>query len=305
LRLSSLERLADQDAWDEVERFIERYGADLFTQRFLNYGNLRVILDRGVAEFLDQWEHDRNDDEPIPLLDELQRGLDRDKASELLALVLESVVENYIEYRDYNATTTQSDRGELLYTLLDFLRLKASYDRVAWNLTPAVIAHEVLVRRGKLSAAERWRRLLADQTTRLADWHVKQLAELRQAHGMTLATVADHLAQRFVRPLALDRIRALVRPAMNEANLAATAAHPNDHPTDSTGAMGLLEQEIAEFAENAISSGVDVPAWLVAVDEEVDQCRAAAALQAQVPEIRITLDEARRQLGPWCTPELP
>ena len=45
------------------------------------------------------------------------------------------MVENYSEYMDYNSTTTQSDRGDMLYTLLDFLRLQASYNRVAWNFS--------------------------------------------------------------------------------------------------------------------------------------------------------------------------
>ena len=48
---------------------------------------------------------------------------------EHLSLVIEAVIENYTEFKDYNSTTTQSDRGELLYTLLDFLRLKTSYER--------------------------------------------------------------------------------------------------------------------------------------------------------------------------------
>ena len=39
--------------------------------------------------------------------------------------VLESVAENHPEYRDWNSTTTQSDRGECLHVLLDFLRIKA------------------------------------------------------------------------------------------------------------------------------------------------------------------------------------
>ena len=44
------------------------------------------------------------------------------EAIDQLTLAIESVVENYREYRDYNSTTTQSDRGEMLFTLLDFLR---------------------------------------------------------------------------------------------------------------------------------------------------------------------------------------
>ena len=83
-----------------------------------------------------------------------------------LSLVIEAVVENYAEYRDYNATTTQSDRGELLYTLLDFLRVKVGYERIHWNLRPVMMAHEVLVRRGCHGAAELWRRAMAERTSK-------------------------------------------------------------------------------------------------------------------------------------------
>ena len=86
-----------------------------------------------------------------------------------LSLVIEAIVENYAEYRDYNSTTTQSDRGDLLYTLLDFLRLRVHYDRVAWHLKPVLAAHAVLVRRGRSAAAEIWRRALAERTGELAD----------------------------------------------------------------------------------------------------------------------------------------
>ena len=72
--------------------------------------------------------------------------------------MLEAIVENYHEYRDYNSTTTQSDQGEMLYMLLDFLRLQSAYDRVAWNLKPVVISHEILVRCGRNEAAQLWRR---------------------------------------------------------------------------------------------------------------------------------------------------
>ena len=55
------------------------------------------------------------------LVAELDGRLPRTQARKQLSLVIEAMVENYAEYRDYNATTTQSDRGEMLYTLLDFL----------------------------------------------------------------------------------------------------------------------------------------------------------------------------------------
>ena len=101
-------------------------------------------------------------------------GLPREEAVRWLELILEAVVENYGEYIDYNSTTTQSDRGEMLYTLLDFLRLSASYDRVAWNLKPVVIAHEVLVRCGRNEAAEFGARRSPDAPPTMADDHLER-----------------------------------------------------------------------------------------------------------------------------------
>ncbi len=42
LRLSVLERISSDKAWQALVAFIEQYGRDLFTQRFLHLGNLRA-----------------------------------------------------------------------------------------------------------------------------------------------------------------------------------------------------------------------------------------------------------------------
>ena len=82
------------------------------------------------------------------------------------------MVENYGEYMDYNSTTTQSDSGEMLYTLLDFLRVQTSYHRVAWNLRPVIVAHELLVRHGRQAAAEIWRAAVVRRTEDAAASHL-------------------------------------------------------------------------------------------------------------------------------------
>ena len=56
LRLSVLERIADEKSWQALVAFIEHYGRDLFTQRFLNLGNLRAILHQGVDAWLARLE---------------------------------------------------------------------------------------------------------------------------------------------------------------------------------------------------------------------------------------------------------
>jgi hypothetical protein len=170
LRLSVLERVHDRTAWKKVVAFVEKYGDELFSQRFLNLGNIRAILHQGVASWLESLLDDSpglanlGDEAPEQLLDDLAAGATSvEDVAEPLSLVLEAIVENYGEYRDYNSTTTQSDRGELLYMLLDFLRLRTRYDRVCWNLKPVVLAHEILVRRGHDKAARIWRKALTER----------------------------------------------------------------------------------------------------------------------------------------------
>jgi hypothetical protein len=292
LRLAVIERVTDGDRWQALKDFIERYGKHIFTPRFMNLGNLRAILHRGVDAYLKNIEDDPDLAEQWPLLQELNGPTERKAAVEQLTLALEAVVENYAEFKDFNSTTTQSDRGELLYILLDLLRLKTGYDRVAWNIKPVVMVHEVLARRGWPSAAELWSRGVARRTAHIADWHLKRLAELNQHYGIRLPTICDRLAERFVRPLAIDRVRALVCPAIEEARHAAEGQ-----------VFSLLEQELAEFTENPSGSGLDVPAWLIVLEEEVARCERRddrgvepADLDPPVPQIRLTWQAVREQL---------
>lgn len=294
-RISVLERVATEERWAALRQFIETYGDDLFTQQFLNVGNLRAILHQGVDSYLRSLEEDpATEDEPIRLLNDLDVRIPRSAAVSHFEMVLETIIENYAEYEDYNTTTTQSDHGSCLYMLLDFLRLKASYERVAWNLKPVVIAHEALVRGGKVEAAEQWRRSMTEKTTDVAKWHLTRLAELSRRHGMKLASVSDRIEERFVRPLVLDRIRAMVRPAVEEARRG-TAGE----------SFARLEREIDEFTKNPTGAGLDVPAWLVALEQEVDRVDAEQKGLArrgdpvQVPRCRLTLAEAQQQLDEW------
>ncbi|NQU20006.1 MAG: hypothetical protein HQ567_01890, partial [Candidatus Nealsonbacteria bacterium] len=205
VRLSILETISGQSHWPKLKRFIERYGDDLFTQHFMNFGNLRGILHQGVDAYVESLLELPDADERFRMIADLDGPLQRGETVGHLEVILEAIVENYAEYIDYNSTTTQSDRGEMLYAFLDFLRLSASYDRVAWNLKPVVIAHEVIVRRGHGQAARIWHRAVARRTAIMADDHLARLERLTKRHGMRLPSVAERLGQRFVRPLAIDR----------------------------------------------------------------------------------------------------
>ena len=201
-----LETVTDKNHWRQLKLFIETYGGDLFTQRFMNLGNVRAILHQGVDSYLDSLLDDPDSEEAFRLLSELDGPLSREDAVRWLSLALEAVVENYAEYVDYNSTTTQSDRGEMLYTLLDYLRLRSSYDRVAWNLQPVLLAHEALVRAGRDRAAEDWRNAVAERTAEIAEEHLKRFARLNRRYGMRLPSIAERLEERFVRPLQVDRL---------------------------------------------------------------------------------------------------
>ena len=123
-----------------------------------------------------------------------------------LEVVLHTIAEHYEEYRDYNTTTTWSDYGENLYVLLDFLRLKAKYERYAWRMRPLVLAHEALCRKGLPDVAEKWEKSIADFSRPLAAELMEKLAEKEAEHAVRLRTVRDRIEEKFLRPLALDRL---------------------------------------------------------------------------------------------------
>jgi hypothetical protein len=142
LRLSVLETVQGSAEWLQIEAFVTRYGQELFTAQVLNLANLRAILHRGVEDWIDQLE--RQDETAERFRADLGgRDLPRDRAARFLEIVLQAVAENYDEYRDYNTTTTQSDYGNNLFLLLDFLRLKSAYDRDNWRLRPLLLTHEI------------------------------------------------------------------------------------------------------------------------------------------------------------------
>jgi hypothetical protein len=229
------------------------------------------------------------------LLAAIDNGLPRATVVENLTIVIESIAENYAEFKDFNNTTTQSDHGELLYMLLDLLRLKASYQRFAWTIKPVSLAHEVLVRRGRMAAAELWRRAVAQRTSDVADWHLKRWQDLCRQYGLRLPTIGDLLSERFVRPLAVDRMLALVRPAIDESR-------HGEHPA----AFHLLEQEINEFAEHPIGSGLDVPAWIASLEQEVsrvvshpEEADGSSDNQQAIPLVPLAWNDALQQIQGW------
>ncbi|HZV07981.1 MAG TPA: hypothetical protein VE999_23055 [Gemmataceae bacterium] len=309
LQLSVLETLTGESEWRAVQAFVQRYGADLFHARFMTLANLRGILHRGVGAYLDYLQDNPDPLRPVRLLDELDRGIRREDAIRRMEIVLQAVIENYEEYKDYNTTTTQSDYGENLHVLLEFLRLKVAYERHAWQFRPLVLAHEVLARRGRTQAAILWEQSLTRVTRDLARRHLEQLDRLERVRGMRLNTIRDRLNERFIKPLALDRLCALIEPAMREAS--GTASAPREQG-DEGRAFQRLRRELQAFTATPMGVGLDVPYWLRRLEMEVHRVQATRTTIAvlaenffRIPRRPLSWDELQCQLGDWDRPTLP
>lgn len=310
LQLSVLESLTGEGdraagLWRGVVDFIKKYGADLFHAKFMTLGNLRGILHRGAASHLDYLDSHDDPLRPNKLIADLDRGvIRRDDAAKRLEVVLQAIVENYEEYKDYNTTTTQSDYGENLHVLLDFMRLKATYERHAWQFRPLVMAHEVLARHGRASTAVRWQESLVQFTRDLARQHVESLARLERQHGIRLGTVSDRVNERFVKPLALDRLCALIEPCLEESRqFEEEASRPS---------FQRLQQEMRVYVTSPAGVGLDVPAWLRRLESEVRRVQASRTSMAalaenffRVPRREVSHEEVQRQLREWERPGLP
>jgi hypothetical protein len=174
------------------------------------------------------------------------------------------------------------------------LRLKASYERHAWQLRPLALAHEVLARR-QSGAAVPWEEQVMQLTRERAARHLEELRRLEKEHGMHLRTVADRLEERFVKPLALDRLCAMIEPAMAEAR----RGGPGE-------AFASLERELDQYAETTTGVGLDVPHWLRRLEGEVQRVQAGRTAIAnlaeglfQIPRLPVPLEELRRQFEGW------
>lgn len=291
IRLSVLESVDSAVKWERIRGFVQRFGRTLFTTGFLQLANLRSIVHRGVPAWFD--EADDHDGIPDELAQALETDLPREQAAELLGVILQALCENYDEYRDYNATTTQSDYGENLHVLLDFLRVKAAYERDHWRLKPLVIVHDVLCRRGRTQEAADWRQGLIDHTQAPADRHLAELSQVEERHGMRLRTVRDRLEERFIAPLKVDRISALLPPAWKAAQ---QGADENDD------AVARLQSEVDALAAKPLGVGLDVPPWLDRLEGDLLALRRTGVPNVPPPS-RLTLEELHEQLAhEWAAP---
>ena len=300
MRLSAVEPLHLEDIWEETREFIEEYGGDLFHAKMLTLGNMRAILHNGVDLFLDFLRETQGPYDSLKILDELDEGLiQEEEVVEKLELIYGVVVDKFDRFLEYNTTTTQSDYGEKFYCLIDFLRVEAEYDRDSWELIPERIAHEVLVQRGQTHAAALWEDEFQRKTREKAAGHIESLKLLEVEHGMHLPAMADHLNERFVKPLAVNRMVALVPRAMEDARQQQSAS-------PSLAFQSLIE-EIDSYLDDVSGSGIDIPHWLRNLEREVEfvetRWRNATSDSEEgdlgLPPVLLSESELREQLEHW------
>jgi hypothetical protein len=298
LRISVLETARGEEFWRGLRDFIQRYGNELFHQRFLTLANLRAILHRGVDAYLDSLGEEPDPLHPLRLLDDLGRVIPRADVVKYLDFILQALVENYEVYKDYNSSTAQSDYGENLHALLAFLQLKAVYERHAWQFRPLLLVHEVLCRKGRTKAAELWQKSFELHRLLVSTRLLEQLTQLEQAHGIRLRTISDRLEERFEKALHMDTLCALVAPAMVEAGRRDAESHFN-----------AFEGALRSVSASPTGVGLDVPHWLRRLEQEVQRVRAGGTPLAglaedsfPVPHVRLSPDDLQRQLDDWDKP---
>lgn len=296
MRLSMVESFRDEDLWEEACEFISAFGEEFFHARSLTLGNVRTILHNGVEWFLEQLAQYDDPLHPNPLIKALDEELiDPEEAVDLLELIYGAVVDKFDRFLEYNTTTTHSDYGDKFYVLLDFLRVEAAYDRHAWERIPEGIVHRALAMAGKHDALEILEDILEAESRQDADEHLDALQELEEHYGVQLPTIGDRLNERFVKPLAVNRMLALIRPATQTAT----------SDEDAAVKFRQLQREIDTYMENTAGSAIDIPMWLQDVEREVSRQEMPsdyirpAELEVRLPAVLNTEQEVRDQLEKW------
>jgi len=261
MRLSIVEELHEEERCNEVRKFIESYGDDLFHTRMLTLGNARAIVLHGADRLLNELANNVAPFQTIRIIDDLEEGkFDREHAVDIMEFVYESVVDNFDVFLEYNTTTTQSDYGNRLYCLLDFLRVKLLYDRFEWNHLPYHFVHEVMTRIEVADMAALIEEELIDETRETAESLMKELQQLEVTYGVRLPALHDLIGDRLVGPLKVNRMTARVARCNPEL--------PDVTDEQATESFQQLRDEIADYMQGRMGSGIETPEWMNSLGRE-------------------------------------
>lgn len=263
IRVSVVDMFQGRQDWLHLQQFIQEFGHDLFSPIQLNYGNLQAIHHQGIKNWLVGLLEEDEPEMGASLVQAIHEGrYPMEKAMYYLDLIFETILERYGQFIDYNTTTTQSDGGENIYILLDFLRLMAEYDRIAWDLHPFMTTHSVMVREKAYEVADAWAANLESKMKDWADRLQEKYQQLCQKYGITMKSVQDRLSERFVAPMAINKLCAYLEPSIGEARSGGET--PVFHEF-----LKLAE----EFSQKNTGTGFEPPRWLEEIDEEVQKYR--------------------------------
>ena len=191
-------------------------------------------------------------------------ALDRARTARTLEMVLQALVEHYDEYRDYNTTTTQSDYGENLHILLDFLRLKVALrplrlaDAAAGAGPRGAVPAGVRRAGGEVAGVHRRQDAAGSPTNCSTSWRTRE-AE----YGIRLRTVRDRLEERFVHA-------AGDRPGGGPGGPGGGRRRGTGRAEDNPAFAGLLAA-IGPLADHVSGVGLDVPAWVRRLEDALRQ----------------------------------
>ena len=162
----------------------------------------------------------------------------------------------------------------------------------------------------KADAAQIWEDVFAVKTEEMGDRHLAELARLERQYGMRLPSVTNHLHERFVKPLVVNNMVALLAPACTEARERPVIPKNVALPRSSFAA---LQDNIEDYLQTTSGSGLEVPPWLRTLEEELNriqrvddrQAMSDAEGEVSLPESSLNLREMRQQLRQWREPLAP
>ena len=180
--------------WTAIVDFIKEYGADVFTQDFMQRENLLALLRLGVWAYIARFklQPPKDVDRPALLKHLIKCGFaEKQEISAVLRAIAGAVLSNYNAYQEYNSTTAYSDYGNFLYVFLEFARLMARAEQLVWFTRPDQALYKGIARyrielANKLcSEAEPVNQAVRDLSVRLE--------HLERKYGMVLGSVRDFI----------------------------------------------------------------------------------------------------------------
>ncbi|NMC21392.1 MAG: hypothetical protein GYA33_13350 [Thermogutta sp.] len=258
--ISIVETVGSAKEWEHITRFIRTYGGEIFTQEFLDYEHLRGIALTGAGRFLQELDRSGNRPEWRLLRDIRQGKISLVQAAKNLQFIAEIILENYAEYADYNSLTTQSDYGENLHCLLDFLALKERFTRMEWNLTPYLVFYDQLLQKGLWSLADRWEKGVVEETAATVSELQEAYSQLSRHHGIRLLVLEETLRDGFRGILLRRRMAALAHKAVHLQD--AGRRHES---------LDKLWHAIEEYGVRHTVMGASAPSWLLELEDHLNR----------------------------------